>query len=65
MRRTLLSLVISKIPVVNRFFTNRINAKNETSLLLLIRPEIIIQQEEEDALFPGLRQQLAPGASGF
>jgi type II secretory pathway component GspD/PulD (secretin) len=57
--------LLSKIPVVNRFFTNRITTKSETSLLLLIRPEIIIQQEEEDTLFPGLRQQLAPGASGF
>ena len=57
--------LLSKIPVVNRFFTNRITSKSETTLLLLIRPEIIIQQEEEDALFPGLRQQLAPGASGF
>jgi len=54
--------LLSKIPVVNRFFTNRITSKTEATLLLMIRPEIIIQQEQEDALFPGLRQQLAPGA---
>jgi type II secretory pathway component GspD/PulD (secretin) len=57
--------LLSKIPVVNRFFTNRITSKSESTLLLLIRPEIIIQQEEEDALFPGLRQQLSPGGAGF
>jgi type II secretory pathway component GspD/PulD (secretin)/tetratricopeptide (TPR) repeat protein len=57
--------LLSKVPVVNRFFTNRITTKSESSLLLLIRPEIIIQQEEEDTLFPGLRQQLAPGGAGF
>jgi type II secretory pathway component GspD/PulD (secretin) len=56
--------LLSKIPVVNRFFTNRINAKTETSLLLLIRPEIIIQQEEENDLFPNLRSGLNTGA-GF
>ncbi len=50
--------VMSKIPVVNRFFTNRINNKTEQTLLLMIRPEILIQQETEDVLFPGLRNQL-------
>ena len=53
--------VMSKIPVVNRFFTNRINSKVEQTLLLMIRPEILIQQETEDALFPGLRNQLSGG----
>ena len=47
--------VLSKIPVVNRFFTNRLSTKSETTLLLLIRPEILIQQENEDTLFPGLQ----------
>ena len=55
--------VMSKIPVVNRFFTNRINSKTEKTLLLMIRPEILIQQETEDVLFPGLRNQLS-GAGG-
>jgi type II secretory pathway component GspD/PulD (secretin) len=57
--------LLSKIPVVNRFFTNRITSKTEVTLLLMIRPEIIIQQEQEDALFPGLKQELAPGGAGF
>jgi type II secretory pathway component GspD/PulD (secretin) len=56
--------LLSKIPVVNRFFTNRLTAKTESTLLLLIRPEVIIQQEEEEALFPGLRGQMG-GGSGF
>ena len=54
--------VLSKIPMVNRFFTNRINSKVEQTLMMMIRPEILIQQETEDVLFPGLRNQL--GESG-
>jgi len=54
--------LLSKIPVVNRFFTNRVNSKNEVNLLLLIRPEIMIQRESEDLLFPGLKNTSdAPG----
>jgi type II secretory pathway component GspD/PulD (secretin) len=56
--------VLSKIPWLNRFFTNRINNKEEQTLLVLIRPEIIIQQENEDILFPGLSDQLG-GASSY
>jgi type II secretory pathway component GspD/PulD (secretin) len=52
--------VLSKIPLVNRFFTNRVNSKTESNLLLLIRPEIMIQRESEDKLFPGLL-----GSRGF
>ena len=55
--------ILSKIPIVNRFFTNRVTAKDEQTLLILIRPEIIIQQEHEDLLFPGLSDQLG-GAGG-
>lgn len=55
--------VLSKIPVVNRFFTNRMTNKVETTMLLLIRPEIIIHQENEDDLFPGLGEQLGSGSS--
>lgn len=50
--------VLSKVPFVNRFFTNSVTSKLETTTLLLIRPEIIIQQEAEDLLFPGLGDQL-------
>ncbi len=56
--------VLSKIPIINRFFTNRIENKEERTLLILIKPTIILQNEEEEKNFPGLRDKL--GASrGF
>ena len=48
--------VLSKIPVINRFFTNTSTTKDEQTLLVLIKPTIIIQSEEEEELFPGLLQ---------
>ena len=50
--------ILSKIPFINRFFTNRLTSKDEKTLLILIRPEIIIQQENEDLLFPGLSDDI-------
>ncbi|MHC4429488.1 MAG: type II secretion system protein GspD, partial [Planctomycetota bacterium] len=55
--------VLSKIPFINRFFTNRLTSKEEETLLILIRPEIIIQQENEDLLFPGLSDTIGGAAS--
>ncbi|MEE8147684.1 MAG: hypothetical protein V3T24_08780, partial [Longimicrobiales bacterium] len=55
--------ILSKIPFINRFFTNRLTSKSEETLLILIRPEIIIQQENEDLLFPGLSDTLGGAAS--
>jgi len=52
--------ILSKIPYINRFFTNRTTSREETSLLLLLRPEIIIQQENEAMLFS--RRILETGA---
>ncbi|MEM9166074.1 MAG: hypothetical protein AAGB48_03520 [Planctomycetota bacterium] len=46
--------VVSKIPVVNRFFTNRVESKEEQTLLVLLKPTILIQSEEEERNFPGL-----------
>lgn len=51
--------VLSKIPLVNRLFTNRTKIKDERTLLILIKPTIIIQQEEENQLFPGLESNPA------
>jgi len=48
--------VLSKIPVIKRLFTNRTKVKDERILLILIKPTIIIQAEEEETLFPGLQQ---------
>ena len=56
--------VLSKVPFVNRFFTNSVTSKLETTTLLLIRPEIIIQAEAEDLLFPGLSDQLSGSSRG-
>jgi Flp pilus assembly secretin CpaC len=56
--------VLSKIPIVNRFFTNRVTNKVETTSLLLIRPEVIIQQENESILYPGLSEQIGSGVIG-
>ncbi|MBX3374502.1 MAG: hypothetical protein KF817_11770 [Phycisphaeraceae bacterium] len=53
--------VLSKIPFINRFFTNRITSKAEETRLILIRPEIIIQQENEDILFPALSDRIGSG----
>ncbi len=53
--------VLSKIPVLNRFFTNRIESKEEQTLLILIKPTILIQSEEEERHFPGLSDQIRFG----
>ena len=50
--------VLSKIPILSRFFSNRIDAKSEKTLLILLKPTILIQNEEEELNFPGLLDQL-------
>ena len=55
--------VLSKIPYINRFFTNRVTSTEEVTLLILLRPEIIIQSENENLLFPGLLDQVGAGSS--
>lgn len=44
--------VLSKIPVINRFFTNRGKIRDEQTLLILIRPKIIIPREMEELAYP-------------
>jgi general secretion pathway protein D len=56
--------VLSKIPVINRFFTNRIEAKEEQTLLILLKPTVLIQSEQEDKNFPGLANSLELGLGG-
>ena len=46
--------VLSKIPILNRFFTNRVITKSEQTLLILVKPTVLIQNEEEERNFPGL-----------
>ncbi|MBL8761773.1 MAG: hypothetical protein JNL50_10770, partial [Phycisphaerae bacterium] len=50
--------VLSKIPFLNRLFSNRIKAKDEQTLLILIKPTILIQNEQEEQNFPGLLDTL-------
>lgn len=50
--------VLSKIPILSRFFSNRIDVKTERTLLILLKPTILIQNEEEELNFPGLLDQL-------
>ena len=51
--------VLSKLPILNRFFSNRLEAKNEQTLLILIKPTVLIQNEEEERQFPGLLDSLS------
>lgn len=50
--------VLSKIPIINRFFTNRTTTKEEQTLLILIKPTILIQNEQEERHFPGLAESI-------
>jgi general secretion pathway protein D len=53
--------VLSKIPIINRFFTNRIESKEEQTLLILLKPTVLIQAEQEEKRFPGLPESLSTG----
>jgi type II secretory pathway component GspD/PulD (secretin) len=56
--------VLSKIPIINRFFTNRVESKEEQTLLILLKPTIMIQNELEEKNFPGLIDQVRTGIGG-
>jgi len=43
--------VLSKVPFLNRLFTNREMVRDERTLLILVKPQIIIQREEEELRF--------------
>lgn len=51
--------VLSKIPVLNRLFTNRVMTREENTLLILLKPTILIQSEKEEQNFPGLSDSLS------
>jgi general secretion pathway protein D len=53
--------VLSKIPIINRFFTNRLESKEEQTLLILVKPTVMIQTEEEEKNFPGLLDSVRSG----
>ena len=55
--------VLSKIPGLNRLFTNRSFVKDERTLLVLVRPNIIIHREIENDLF-GVGYDRQSGTTG-
>jgi general secretion pathway protein D len=56
--------VLSKIPILNRLFSNRVTNKSEQTLMILIKPTIMIQNEDEEKAFPGLLDSIRSGLSG-
>ncbi|MBY0114252.1 MAG: hypothetical protein K2Y21_15680 [Phycisphaerales bacterium] len=56
--------VLSKIPIINRFFSNRSTTKEERTLLILYKPTILIQSEQENKAHPGLIDSLNAGIGG-
>jgi type II secretory pathway component GspD/PulD (secretin)/tetratricopeptide (TPR) repeat protein len=53
--------VLSKIPIINRFFSNRIESRQDSTLMILLKPTVLIQSEEEERFFPGLNDALRGG----
>ncbi len=45
--------VLSKIPIIDRLFSNTTQVRDERTLLVLIKPTIILQNEEEERRWPG------------
>jgi general secretion pathway protein D len=55
--------VISKLPVINRAFTNKGKLRDESTLLILVKPTIIIQDEAEKD--PRLRKEIPAVEKGL
>lgn len=45
--------ILSKIPLLKRLYSSRTMVKDEQTLLILVRPKILIQSEQEELAFPG------------
>jgi type II secretory pathway component GspD/PulD (secretin) len=45
--------MVSKIPILKRAFTNRSRVKDESILLILIKPTIMVQEEQEENAYEG------------
>jgi type II secretory pathway component GspD/PulD (secretin) len=50
--------ILSDIPFLKRLFTNRANSEDEQVLLILVKPTILIQHEQEQKQFPLLDSKL-------
>jgi len=46
--------ILSKIPILKRLYSANSLVKDESVLMILVKPKIIIQSEAEGAAFPGL-----------
>jgi general secretion pathway protein D len=44
--------ILSKIPIINRGFSNRAKVKDDSTLIILIKPTIIVPRHEEERQFP-------------
>ncbi len=44
--------VLSKIPVLKRLYSNRTDVKDEQVLLIMIKPQILIKEEQEELAHP-------------
>ena len=44
--------ILSKIPIINRAFTNRSQVQDDQTLLILIKPTVIVPRDDEQRLFP-------------
>jgi type II secretory pathway component GspD/PulD (secretin)/tetratricopeptide (TPR) repeat protein len=53
--------ILSKIPIINRFFTNRLSTRQDQTLLILMKPTVLIQSEREEQAFPGLLDSIRGG----
>ena len=51
--------VLSKIPFLKRLFTNRADSQDEQILLILVKPTILIQHEQEQKQFPLLSSKVS------
>ena len=45
--------ILSKIPILKRAYSSRAMAKDEQTLLILVKPHILVQSEQEEQAFPG------------
>jgi type II secretory pathway component GspD/PulD (secretin) len=44
--------ILSKIPILKRFYSARTSVKDEQTLLILVKPKILILPEQEEKAFP-------------
>ena len=49
--------ILSKIPILKRLYSSRSMVKDEQTLLVLIKPKILIQSEQEELAFPSFTQR--------